>query len=220
MKKALEIIIYWWYFFTDPYFKEKQEWFHNIIKKIAPVVSHHFMTGIRGAIGIVQWFIPEEAIVVDIFLFAVGVISDFFDGPIARERKKASAFGDFWDGLNDKIFIINYCIKWIWRLKLGWEFNDLFYSMIALEVASYSFIGSKWLYFFLFKGEKKKDLFAHPNAGRLKCGMQCILGLLLCLKTYFLPDLKMLFLYSALIVCTWLTFLSAKEKIKKLFVGK
>ena len=212
----LSFAIYWWNFFFKIGFKEDQRWFKKFIKKIS-IVGQHYMTGVRGFIGIIHWFVPPEAVGVDLSLFSIGVSSDFFDGPIARHLKAASAFGDFWDGLNDKIFVLSYCLKWMWRLNLSWEFRYLFYGMIALEASSYIFIGSKWLYFFLVFGEKKKDLFAHPKSGKWKCGMQCVLGALLGVKTYFSPDLKMLYLYSDLTVCTLLTFLSAKEKMKKLF---
>lgn len=55
---------------------------------------------------IVLFFVPYEwAAWLCLIIYAVGAVSDFFDGWIARKFEQVSEFGKFMDPISDKIFV-------------------------------------------------------------------------------------------------------------------
>ncbi|TAK95107.1 CDP-alcohol phosphatidyltransferase family protein [Patescibacteria group bacterium] len=167
-------------FVTDPRFQEEQRWVRWITSKLA-VVHHDVWTAVRipgGLVVIALDYVLHPGSWTSFMVFLLFAFTDWADGKVARFRQqKSSGFGDLFDGLADKLFILPVLFWWGRDIIpiMAWV------TLIAVELGGQLLL---LLYANLFVNGQRRSIYQHTIVGKIKMGLQVVMACALWIGHY------------------------------------
>lgn len=167
-------------------------------RKITPNHITYVRVAISIALIILLFFFGIEDKNLIIFLFALGILTDFIDGPVARGTNRVTEFGAMLDSTSDRLLIIPIAVYALLKY-----YPWLLLILILVEITN----GIVALYY------KSKEVYLESNIfGKTKMVLQCI-ALVVILVIW--PNPLPLFFLSMLWITVPLSLLSLSLRTLK-----
>ncbi len=181
-------------------------------RKIIP----NYITSIRIAIGVLLFvllfFFSVEDRALIMWLFIIGVLTDFLDGPIARGTNKVTELGAMLDSTADRILILPIAFYSLFQIH-KWLLLILLLIEIINALASIFY--------------KSKEIYLESNIfGKVKMTMLSIVFIVILIVWPHLPPQLFIYLlwltipFSFLSIFTKVLELNAKGHIKNKIISK
>jgi len=141
------------YLFIKPYWP----------RKITPNHISFLRVGIGISLIVILFFFGVEDKILIVSLFCLGVLTDLFDGSVARGLNKVTEFGAMLDPLADRFLILPIAVyslyKFHWCLLIVWFLTEITNALISMFY-------------------KKKETYSESNIfGKTKMTLWCIVFL-------------------------------------------
>jgi len=182
---ASDFCRYWWRFFTDPEFQEKQPWMRPVMRFFG-LLPPNMWTLMRVPGGLIVWWLMSGGYRISALIaFLLFVLTDWADGKSARVRKQVTPNGGIFDGIADKCLVLVIAGDLIWRFLPQcyslWKaiVLTLFLIMVLSEISRIWMPLSK-------RFDRKIHLYA-VIYGKWKFGVQVVLVVALWLAVFIFP---------------------------------
>jgi len=186
----------------------RNQFLYFLIKPFWPrKILPNYITWFRIFLGLwlclmLFWFRIEDKQIV-LFIFFIGIITDFIDGPVARHLNKTTEFGAMLDPLADRILIMPIAIYSLFK----------FHKWLLLWLILIEFLG---MIIFIFI--KSKNLSSKSNIfGKAKMVIQSLVFLVI---LFFWPNPPFIFFIDVLWLTIPLSLLSILNKIAQIQSSK
>jgi len=181
-------------------------------RKILP----NHITYVRVFVGILLFillfFFGIENKFIIISLFCIGVLTDLFDGSVARGLNEVTEFGAMLDSTADRILIFPIAIYSLY-ISQRWLFLFLFLAEIINAIASLFY--------------KSKEIYLESNIfGKTKMVLLCIVFIVILIvwpnapPIFFIDVLWISLIFSFLSIFTRILELNSKGHIKNKIINK